>query len=437
GSSETPTRGELSAFATAGSKSFGLAASFRDAQEDGDRANDDWQETSGSLRLEGRFPDDFRIALEGSVVDSEIGLPGPVGQESLDSRYHNRQESLILPASFSPAEGHRAQVTLGVIRAEPVFDSPGFVGETISQNFQARASDSFRAGAHALTGFAEWQRWQVDDSSNFGVTLDGQRATIWSFGLEDSATFGSQWQVTAGLRYDRHSEFGDAWSPRAAVSYRLKNGWRLRASGGTGFRAPSVGELYYPFSGNPDLEPETSVSFDAGVEKEIPGGRAALAVFWNDFDDLIVFDFVTGLNYNVGSARSNGIELSWQQSLSPGVTADMGYMYLDTEDKETGLPLIRRPEHSGFAGVTLEPIRSLIVSPRAVYVGRRADVLGTNSLVRVESPSYWRVDLYARYTIGTFAPYVRGQNLFDAEYEDANGFPASGVRVAGGVEVAF
>jgi vitamin B12 transporter len=112
-------------------------------------------------------------------------------------------------------------------------------------------------------------------------------------------------------------------------------------------------------------------------------------------------------------------------------------MYLDTEDKDTGLPLIRRPEHSGFAGVTLEPIRSLIVSPRAVYVGRRADVLGTNSLVRVESPSYWRVDFYARYTIGVFSPYVRGQNLLDEEYEDANGFPAAGVRVAGGLEVAF
>ncbi|HEY7862872.1 MAG TPA: TonB-dependent receptor, partial [Thermoanaerobaculia bacterium] len=415
---------DLSAFATAGSKSVGVAASFRDRQEDGERKNDDWEDRSGSLRLEGRFANDFRVALEGSMVEGELGLPGPVGAESPDSRYTNRQETVILPASFTPADGHRAQVTLGWVRARPIFESPGFVSETDAQTLQARAADTFTAGSHRITGFVEWQRWSVDDESNFGVALDGQRAEIWSVGAEDSADLSAAWQLTAGLRYDRHSEFGDALSPRAAISYRMRDGWKLRASGGTGFRAPSVGELYYPFSGNPDLDPERSVSFDVGVEKQIPGGRAALAIFWSEFKDLIVFDFAIGVNFNVGRARSAGAELSWQQQVSPAVALDVGYTYLDTEDLDTGLPLIRRPEHSGFAGATFRPLERLVISPRAVYVGSREDVLATNSTVHVQQPPYGRVDFYTSYTFGVFTPFVRIRNLFDEEYSEANGYPA-------------
>jgi vitamin B12 transporter len=370
-------------------------------------------------------------------VDGELGLPGPVGAESPNDRYFSRQETVVLPASFTPADGHRAQVTLGWVRSNPIYDTPFFRGETDAQTFQARAADTFRAGAHTITGFLEWQRWSVDDESNFGVALDGQRSDIWSLGAEDSVDLSAAWQLTAGLRYDQHSEFGDALSPRAAVSYRMRDGWRLRASGGTGFRAPSVGELYYPFSGNPDLDPERSVSFDVGVEKHLPGGRAAISIFWSEFRDLIVYDFATGLNFNVGRARSSGVELSWQQQISPAVALDTGYTYLDTEDLDTGLPLIRRPEHSGFLGATFRPLENLVISPRAAYVGSREDFLATNSTVHVREPSYWRVDFFASYKMGSFTPYLRVRNLFDEEYTEANGYPAPGIRAAGGLEVSF
>jgi vitamin B12 transporter len=143
---------DLSAFATAGSKGFGIAASFRDRQEDGDRGNDDWEDRSGSLRLEGRFAHDFRVALEGSIVDGELGLPGPVGAESPNDRYFSRQETVVLPASFTPADGHRAQVTLGWVRSNPIYDTPFFRGETDAQTFQAtRSPASWNGSAGAWT----------------------------------------------------------------------------------------------------------------------------------------------------------------------------------------------------------------------------------------------------------------------------------------------
>ncbi len=426
---------ELEAFASAGTTFFGIAASARDRQDNGDRVNDDWRERSGSLRLEGRFGD-TRVALEGSTADGELGLPGPVGGETPENRYFPREDRIVLPATFHPASGHSASVTLGWVRSRPSFESPSFQSHTDARTLEGRAADTFSAGAHRLTAFAEWQRWKVEDSSNFGVNLDGEHATIWSVGGEDSIDLAGGWLATAGLRYDDHSRFGDVWSPRASISWRTGR-WKLRASGGTGFRAPSVGELFYPFSGNPDLQPERSTSYDLGAEYEVAGGRASASVFWNDFRHLIVYDFATGLNFNVGRARSRGAELSWRQAISSVTSVDAGYTYLDTEDRDTGLALIRRPRHSGFLGMTLTPVSRLDVSPRAVFVGPRSDVKALSTTDRVEEPSYWRFDLYARYRMGSLAPYLRAQNLNDRRYEEANGFPASGRRIAGGLEVSF
>ena len=426
---------ELSGFATAGSEAFGIAASARDRREDGDRANDDWRERSGSLRLEGRFGM-TRIALEGSIADGDLGLPGPVGAQTPDNRYSPREERITLPATFRPAAGHSATVTLGWIRSRPSFDTPSFQSQTDARTLEARAADTFAAGAQRLTVFAEWQRWKVDDSSNFGVNLDGNQATIWSVGAEDSLDLGRGWLATAGVRYDDHSRFGDVWSPRGTVAWRTGR-WKVRASGGTGFRAPSVGELFYPFSGNPDLAPERSTSWDVGAEYEVGGSRASASLFWNEFRDLIVFDFAAGLNFNVGRARSRGVELSWRQAISTAVAVDAGYTYLDTEDRDTGLELLRRPRHSGFLGTTVEPVAGLQISPRAVFVGRRADVRALATTERIEAPSYVRFDLYVRYRIGSFAPFVRAQNLTDRGYAEVEGFPAPGRRIAGGLEVAF
>jgi vitamin B12 transporter len=426
---------EATGFASVGSGVFGIAASARERRDDGDRQNDDWRETSGSLRLEGRFGE-TRLALEGSIADGDLGLPGPVGAETPDNRYSPREERITLPATFQPAVGHSASVMLGWVRSRPAFDSPFFQSQTDARTLQARVSDTLTAGVHRVTAFGDWQRWRVDDASNFGVSLDGEDATIWSLGAEDALDLGRGWFVTAGLRYDDHSEFGDVWSPRGTIAWKT-GPWKLRASGGTGFRAPSVGELFYPFSGNPDLKPERSTSWDAGADYDLAGGRLSASVFWTDFRDLIVFNFASGLNVNVGRARSRGVEISWRQQISSAVAVDAGYTYLDTEDRDTGLELLRRPRHSGFLGATVAPVAGLDISPRVVLVGERADVLALETTTRIEAPSYFRFDLYARYRIGSFAPYLRAQNLTDESYSEVQGFPAPGRRVAGGLEVSF
>jgi vitamin B12 transporter len=432
-------QGQGSAFASAGEGFFSATGSFRYATFSGERPNTDWLERSGAGSLEARLRGGGRLAVEGSVTDGEVGNPGPVGAPST-ARGIFREERVAVPGGFSLSETNHLDVLLADVRSKPRFLDPdgGFSSRTDAETVQSRVADTARLGAHQLTAFASWERWKVDDSSNFGTNLDGQRTTLWGAGVQDTATFGPV-TLTAGARFDRHSVFGDAWSPRGTVAWLSKDSlWKVRVSGGGAFRAPTVGELYYPFVGNPELKPERAVSWELGAERYVGGGgRAEVSLFWNDLKDLIVFDFAQSKNLNVGRARTRGVEVSWRQTVLTGLSADATYTWLDAENLVTGGALARRPRHRAALGLDWTPTPGVDVLPRVVYVGRRPDADPITALP-LEDPSYVRLDLSARWQAGrNLAPYLRITNLLDRGYDEAAGYPAPGRLVAGGLEVRF
>lgn len=422
---------------------FGVSVTGRDARQDNDRANSDWRQKSGSARVDWSPAEHTRMGFEASIVDGDAGTPGPVGGETPKARSTWQEERFALPVSFRPAEGHEATVLVDTVRSNPTYANPdfGYASSTVLHSYQGRVADTWTAGASRFTGFVSYDRGKVDDADNFGTNLAGSHTTIWGAGAEEMLRIGRAWIVTAGLRYDRHSQFGAAWSPRASLVWNSADAlWKVRASGGSAFRAPTVGELYYPFGGNPDLKPERSRSYEAGVERTTGGGtgRIEVTLFWNEFRDLIVYDFATNQDKNVQNARTRGVEAAFRQDLSSSVAVDVGYTWLDARDLGRDAPLIRRPRHRAFLAAVLQPLAGLTVSPRVTFVGGRRDSSATTG-ESVQDPSYVRYDLFARYAIagGRLAPYFRLENATDRRYEEVAGYPAARRRVAGGLEVTF
>ena len=192
-----------------------------------------------------------------------------------------------------------------------------------------------------------------------------------------------------------------------------------------------------PFSGNPDLKAEHSVSYEVGAERYVGDGRLEVSLFWNDLKDLIVYDFATSRNYNVGSARTRGIEVGWRQAIAAGLSADATYTYLDADNLVTGASLARRPRHRASLGLDWQPVPGLDLVPRVLYVGDRADNDPLTG-APVQDPSYVRVDFTARWQVRpSLAPYLRFVNLLDRRYDEVAGYPAAGMLVAGGLDVRF
>jgi vitamin B12 transporter len=161
------------------------------------------------------------------------------------------------------------------------------------------------------------------------------------------------WRLEVSARGDDNEQFGQRFTGSAAVGYQVAPSWGLVAQYGTGFRAPTFNELYYPFFGNPALEPEESRSAELAAKGQTGVMHWRVSLFDTEIDDLIGFD----ANYapaNIDKARILGLETGASLAVSDW-TVDAGLTFLDPESRSAGAThgnqLPRRPEFTGRVDV--------------------------------------------------------------------------------------
>ncbi len=334
--------------------------------------------------------------------------------------------------------GSLSDVELRPTAVDPDDTSGFFQGETHSRIQGARAVDTWKSSeTNSLSGTASYERSTVDSSGAFGPVISDRRTAIWGIGAEDSlALFSGRLRAVAGIRFDRHSVFGSSTNPRVSIVASLDPSTSVRASYGTAFRAPSIGELYYPFFGNPNLDPERSKSYEIGATRAAGRTRIDVAVFRNEIRDLIQYDPVRQTNGNVGRARTEGVEASAAGPIAGALRGRISYTFLRAVDETTGEPLVRRPRHRGALDLTWSG-GPWLASASMIYVGRRPDFQSAFPFGPNEDPSYLRVDFHAEYRLGSFSPFLTVENAGDRRYEEASGYPARRRRVWGGLIAAF
>lgn len=264
-----------------------------------------------------------------------------------------------------------------------------------------------------FTAGLDWQNDQVEGTVDYSVTARRNRGLF----AEYQGGFADQLIKLSG-RHDHNEQFGGHDSGNLAWGYRLGNGWRLSASYGTAFKAPTFNDLYYPFFGNPSLEPETSQSLEVGIAGDLAGGTWSLNLYRTKIEDLIAFDAIEQHPANIDAARILGLEavlatrvLDWD--LSTNLTL------LNPENRSSGPDqgnqLPRRPKQS----LRLDLDRSfgdLSLGGTVYAVGQRYDDLAN----RFELDPYLRLDLRAEYRLdAVLSLQARIENLLDADYETA------------------
>ncbi len=366
--------------------------------------------------------------------DSETGIPLSGGQPTPNRTVAWRESQVAVPLRAQPSADWSLDGQLSRVDLESVFRDPddpfGFT-DSATDSLAERASlvatwsppERTSGDSLWLAVGSEAERLEVTSGSNFGTDLDGVRQETWA----GFAQLQLRWRgltVDLGGRHDSNDVYGEQWSPRLGLSWAFGERSRVRASYGEGFRAPSLGELFFPFSGNPDLRPERSESLELGIEHRRGRWLLSAVAFDTRQRDLIDFDFVEFRNVNIGEAESRGLELS---AVAEGVrwSGRFDLTLLAAEDATTGQPLLRRPDESASLALGWRPGR-LGLHLFARWVGERPDV-DPVTFERAANPSFTTVDLAARWSLGDrWAPYARLENLFDESYQEALGFPALG-----------
>lgn len=172
------------------------------------------------------------------------------------------------------------------------------------------------------------------------VKLSGRKAGRYL--LRDEWHLTDALALTVGSRYEHHEQFGGHFSPRAYLVWDVADAWTLKGGVTTGYKAPRMGQLHKGISGvsgqgktnllgNPDLKPEESVSYEAGVYYDNPAGlNANVTGFMTDFSNKIVSYSIndnTNSYVNSGKARLHGVEFAGTLPLwSEDVTLSLNYL---------------------------------------------------------------------------------------------------------------
>jgi vitamin B12 transporter len=242
------------------------------------------------------------------------------------------------------------------------------------------------------------------------------------------------------LRDDDNSRFGNRVTWRMAPSWVIEStGTTLRASAGSGFKAPALQQLFGTFGGNPNLKPETSTGYEAGFEQKILGDDLLGGVTWfhNDIKNLITSGPApTFQNINIGRARTQGVEafLAWKPLDTLTLRAD--YTYTDSLDGATRRALLRRPRHKASLGADWQATEDLSLDATLLYVGPQIDGNRDFSIPRMKMPDYVTLDMAASYKLtDMWSVFGRIENATDTNYQSPSGFLRPGIGAYGGIKV--
>ncbi|MBU0912121.1 MAG: TonB-dependent receptor [Gammaproteobacteria bacterium] len=222
-------------------------------------------------------------------------------------------------------------------------ESPASLFETERQELDYQYSRQLTSSLTALTG-VNWYQEDVS-GSDLGYDVDSRinKAIFAGVSYQSGA-----WLADVTGRHDKQSQYGHYNTYELGLGYQLTRELLVRASRSSAFKAPSFNDLYYPFSGNAALAPETATSDEVGLRYHAGTLQIESSIYQQNVNNLIQWAPMADGNWvpqNVGEAKIKGAELSvshsWQQ-----LHQQVAYSYTDAKDEATGAPLIKRSKHT-------------------------------------------------------------------------------------------
>lgn len=428
-------------------KSTLFSASYEHRNDDGFNANDDFRQNTANLFWKWTADNHFSLGLVGRHTSYDLGIPtnlNAAGTEIIPSpnrRQNGTERQLAIP--IGQVIGRFSyELALSESKRNDDFNDPddpyGYVsGSTDSTTRRARLTTRTSTPIGTIVAGGEYTRATVTDLTNFGANLDHDRRRDKSLFIEDRIEHElgseSRLEVTVGARRDSFETFGSETSPRVAFAF-VHASSKFRAAFGESFRAPSIGELFFPFSGNAALQPEHGRSAEVGYDFALgDNGLVSLTLFHARYRDLIVFDNATYVFGNIGRARSQGAEVSMTRNVGTNYYSSINYTYLDTK-QDTGDELLRRPKHSGsiFVGRRVGRTDTNIA---LVHTGSRFDVLPVAPFSRVSDRAYTTIDINMQLHGDRYTPYVKLENAANKQYEEVRGYQSPGRRLIFGLRI--
>lgn len=321
-------------------------------------------------------------------------------------------------------------------------------GRFIVERREAEWINHFHIGKWSTSSFGIEYRWE--EGRSLGAFPFAAHSHTWAGFFQQQLRFFDRLFLSGGVRVEDNSVFGQNTTERGSLAYLIREwGTRIRGGAGSGFRAPTFNDLFFPDFSDRTLQPEESFSWDVGVDQKLWKDRIRLGLtyFHNDFTNLISFEpiatppFVRGVN--IGKARTRGWEVTSEIDLLDTLMASVNYTYTDSENLKLSRPLPREPIHRWNIGLTWRPVPRLELFSQVHVVSEQFEPTGggnngvyNSGHTTVDVGGTWR--LFQRHGfLQSLDVFARIQNLLNEQYAEVRGFPALGINALVGLRAAF
>jgi vitamin B12 transporter len=408
------------------------------------RIDDYYDNLTASTKLGFDVTDVFDVGLVARYTDAHLrttgdnfltDFPDPTQSTAETTQYYTRL--FAHNVAFDGVLDHTFGVAYSNIKStdfSPDFGPSENAGNRVKVDWQGTLR--LAAQEHLILG-AEHQRDAISEPVSADINISSGYAELQS-------GFGESFFDTISLRYDVNDRFGSKVTYRIAPVYLIKDtGTKLKASLGTGFKAPTLEDLFesFPpsFFANPNLRPETSIGYDFGFEQSLLSEQLQFGAtyFRNNFKNLIdsSADFTTLVN--VGRAHSDGIESYISYRPIDAYSARLDYTYTEAFDDIANTGLLRRPKHKATLRNTWHASSQLSVDATILYTGSWLDNnRDFTNFEPLNAPGFTTVNLAGNYDVNKYlSVYGRINNLFDRRYQDPVGFLQPSIGAFAGVKV--
>ena len=387
--------------------------------------------------LVARYTDTHLRTTGDNELDFPVTFPDATQSTADTTQYYSRL--FVHNVAFDGLLDHSIGVAYSNLKSTEFSPDNGpseFAGSRVKIDWQGNIR--LAAQEHLILG-AEHQHDAISQPISADINIESGYAELQS-------GFGESFFDTVSVRYDINDRFGSKVTYRIAPVYLIKDsGTKLKASVGSGFKAPTLSDLFQSFPpfffANPNLRPETSVGYDVGFEQSLFGDSLQLGAtyFRNNIKNLIDenADF-TSLT-NIGRARTDGVESFIAYQPIAAYNARFDYTYTEAFDQDTNLGLLRRPKHKATLRNSWRATSRLSLDATILYTGSWID--GNRDFTNLEplnSASFTIVNIAGNFDVNNnLSVYARVNNLFDRRYEDPIGFLQPHIGAFAGVKVKF
>lgn len=279
-----------------------------------------------------------------------------------------------------------------------------------------------------------------DYSSTFSDTVTTLTSVYASLMFNNKAV-----SADLGLRYNKHSKFGNHFTFSFNPSYQLTASTRIFGSIATGFKAPSLYQLFDQYSGTINLKPERTTTIELGLSNKTAASYNRLVWFYRTIQDGIDYDYIGSKYFNFFKQRALGIEYENKMRLSNHIDFQTNLTLLSIKDStQSRYSFADTAYHYGLKRPNIQINASIdyhtkkwYASIGFKYVGKRYDIGGYQS-VDVLMPEYFIFNSYAAYLLSKKVKFfVDIQNLTNKQFFDLRGFNSIPITINAGINVHF